>query len=207
MMRKTLTLLLALTVLMALPLLAQEKDMKKDATPSMMPPQPLADDLFTWMVGEWEGASTSPMGKSHDWQKIEMGLDNQFVLTHYTSKTVEMTPEQIKAAAAMHGMTEEQAKGLVGTVYKGMGPMTINPATGEIVAYWFDSMRGVYTGKGKRDGNKYTVNWEGPMGSSVMVVEKTSDDKMVMTFDQKDPAGNVMQSRAEFTRKKMTGKS
>jgi hypothetical protein len=203
-MKKTAVLLLVILFCLALPLFAQEKkEMAKEAAPSMTPPKALEDDLFTWMVGEWEGWDSSPMGKSQVWQKIEMDLDNQFVMIHYTGKTTEMTPEQMKMAAAAYGMPEDQAKSLIGTVYKGKGPMTINPQSGEIVAYWFDSMRGIYTGKGKRDGNKYSVNWEGPMGSSVMVVEKTSDDKMVMTFDQKDPAGNVMHSQADFTRKKM----
>lgn len=202
-MRSTVLLLLALIACFALPLVAQEKDAAQEA---MMPPKALEDDLFKWMVGEWEGWGASPMGKSQDWQKIEMGLDDQFVMIHYTSKTVEMTPEQLKTAATAHNMPEDQVKGMMGMLYKGMGPMTINPMTGEIMAYWFDSMRHTYTGTGKRDGNKYTVNWEGPMGSSVMNVEKAGDDKMTMTFDQKDPAGNVMQSRAEFTRKKMAAK-
>ncbi len=200
--RFTLRLLVVLACI-ALPLFAQEKETAKEAAPSMMPPKALDDDLFTWMVGEWEGWDSSPMGKSQVWMKNEMSLDNQFVVTHYTSKITEMTPEQMKAAAAMYGMPEDQAKSMIGTMYKGMGPTTINPQTGEIVAYWFDSMRGVSTGKGKRDGSKYTVNWEGPTGSAVMVVEKTGDDKMTMTFDQKDPSGNVTHSQSDFTRKKM----
>jgi hypothetical protein len=199
-MKRLALLLFFVVACLALPLFAQDT---KEAAPAMAPPKALEDDLMKWMVGEWEGWDNSPMGKSQVWQKNELSLDNQFVVTHYTSKITEMTPEQMKAAAAMYGMPEDQAKNMIGTVYTGMGPTTINPQTGEIVAYWFDSMRSVYTGKGKRDGGKYTVNWEGPMGSMVMVVEKTADDKMVMTFDQKDPSGNVMQSKAEFTRKKM----
>jgi hypothetical protein len=198
---------MAVLICLALPLFAQEKtEMAKEAAPSMMPPTALEDDLFKWTIGEWEGWGTSPMGKSQDWQKIEMGLDGQFLMTHYTSKTTEMTPEQMKMVATMYGMPEDQVKNMIGTVYQGMGPMTIDPKTGEIVAYWFDSMRGIYTGKGKREGNKYTVNWEGPMGSSVMVVEKTGDDKMLFSMDQKDPSGKTMHSQADFTRKKVATK-
>ena len=65
-MKNTLMLFLAALVLISLPMFAQEKEKPKEATPSMMPPKPLADDLCAWMVGEWEGWTTSPMGKSKE---------------------------------------------------------------------------------------------------------------------------------------------
>jgi hypothetical protein len=74
-MRKTFILTLAFTAILALivsplPTVAQEKkDMAAEAMP--MAPPPLADDFFAWMIGEWEGWTTSAMGKSQDWQKIE----------------------------------------------------------------------------------------------------------------------------------------
>jgi hypothetical protein len=206
-MRKILVSLLAILAFVALPLFAQEKEMAKEATPSMTPPQPLADDFFKWMVGEWEGWSTSPMGKSQDWQMIEWGLDNQFVMTHYKAKTSEVNEEAMKAWAEAMKMSKEDMDKMKDMVYKGMGPMTINPMTGEIVGYWFDNWRGTYKGTGKREGNKITMHWEGTMGTSERTIEKVSDDKMVMTYKEPDPSGNVMEGRTEMTRKKMAGKS
>lgn len=160
-MKKAFVLLLAVMACGALPLFAQEQDMPKEAMPSMAMPTPLADDLCAWMVGEWEGWSTSPMGKSQDWQKVEMGLDNQFVITHYTAKTSEANPEAMKAWAESMKMSKEDMDKMMSMTYKGMGPMTINPMTGEFVGYWFDNMRGMYKGTGKREGNKFTIKWEG----------------------------------------------
>jgi len=207
-MRKTLVLSLVLTAFLALvvqplPTFAQEekKPMPAEAM-SMTPPKPLADDIFTWMIGEWEGWSNSPMGKSQDWQKIEWGLDNQFLMTHYTAKTTEVNPEAMKAMK----MSKEDMDKMAKMVYKGMGPMTINPMTGEIVGYWFDNWRGSYKGTGKRAGNKITMHWEGTMGSSERTIEKAGDDKMVMTYQEKDPTGKVVEGRTELTRKKAAPK-
>lgn len=172
---------LACLVTLALSAFGQEKEAAKDAM-AMTPPAPLADDFFTWLVGEWEGTTTSPMGNSQDWQKVELSLDNQFLMTHYTARMPEMT-------------------------YKGMGPLTINPATGEITGYWFDNWRGVYKGTGKREGNKVTMTWEGPMGTRTETTEKVSEDKVVTTFKNKEPDGKVMEGRTELTRKKGAGKT
>ncbi len=179
-MRKNVLLSVACILLLAMSALAQDKEVAKDAMPA--PPAPLADDLFQWMVGEWEGSSTTAMGKSQDWQKVEMSLDNQWVTTHYTANMGAMK-------------------------YKGMGPMTINPATNEVTGYWFDNFRGVYKGMGKRDGNKITMTWEGPMGTRTDTTEKVSQDKMVVTYTNKEPDGKVSEGRTELTRKKMAGKT
>jgi hypothetical protein len=164
----------------------------------MAPPQPLADDLFSWMIGDWEGSTTSPMGKSQDMQKIEWGLDKQFIMVHVTAKQTEVNQEAMKA----YKMSKEDMDKMMAMPYKGMGPMTINPQTGEIVGYWFDNWRGSYKGTGKREGNKITIQWEGTMGTSERTIEKVSDDKMVQTFKEKDPSGNVVEGRTESTRKK-----
>jgi hypothetical protein len=179
-MRKMLLLSLAAILIVALPAFAQEKEAAKEAMP--MPPAPLADDLFKWLVGEWEGATSSAMGNSQDWQKFELGLDNQFLMMHYTAQMAEGT-------------------------YKGMGQTTINPATGEITGYWFDNWRGVYKGTGRREGNKVNMTWEGPMGTRTETMEKVSDNKLVVTFTNKEPNGNVTEGRTEFTRKKAVGKT
>lgn len=202
-MKKISLLFLSTLILFALPVLAQEKEKPKEAAPAMTPPKALDDEFCAWMVGEWDGSSTSPMGKTKDWQKVEWGLDKQFLMTQVTSQTAEMTDEQKKKVMEAYGMSKEDVEKMLKMTYKGMGPLTLNPATGEFVGYWFDNWRGIYKGSGKREGNKATIKWEGPMGSEVRTTEKVGDDKMTVTFTSTDPKGNVNEGKSEFTRKKM----
>jgi len=198
-MKKLVSLVLVILAFIALPAFAQEQETKPE-TMSMTPPQPLADDLLKWMVGEWQGTTTMASGKSQDWQKVELGLDNQFVITNLTSKWTEINPEAMK-------MSKEDADKMKDMPYKGMGMMTLNPTTGEFVGHWFDNWRGTYTGTGKREGDKITATWQGAMGTRTETMEKVGADKMVITFSQKDPGGNVMEGRTEFTRTKGGAKS
>lgn len=204
-MRKTGILLLA-ALFVAVPLLAQEKEMLKEGAMPMTPPKPIDDELCTWMIGEWEGWTTSPMGKSQDWQKVEWGLDNQFVMMSYTAKMTEANEEAMKSMAKAMGMSDEAMAQMKDMVYKGMGPLTIDPMTGEYVGYWFDNWRGMYKGTGKREGNKITMKWEGPMGTSMRTIERAGEDKLIVTFEEKMPNGEMVKGRSELTRKKMVKK-
>lgn len=143
------------------------------------PPKPLDDDMIKWMVGEWVGWSESPMGKTKEWMSCQIGLDGQFLL--------------------MSGKSEAG-----GMVYKGMGVMTINPKTGEHVGLWIDNMRGMYKGKGKREGNKTIMEWVGTMGKSTRITEKINEDKFAVTVKAPGPDGKMATMKAEYTRiKKM----
>jgi len=205
-MRKNVLLNVVCILLLAMSAFAQEKEVAKDAMPTT-PPPPLSDDLFKWMVGEWEGWTTSPMGKSQDWQKVEWALDNQYIVIHYSAKTTEANPEAMKAMAEAMKMSEADMKKMQDMVYKGMGPMTLNPKTGEVTAMWFDNWRGSYKGTGKREGNKIVVAWESPQGNETRTIERVGDAKLVMTFQGKDPTGKVMEGRTELTRKKAPSKT
>jgi hypothetical protein len=202
-MRKILALLLALA---AFPLLAQEKETAKETAP-MAPPKPLEDDFYKWMIGDWEGWTSSPMGKAQEWQKIEWGLDNQFVVVHNTSKWTEMNQEFMNAMAEATKMSKADIDKMKNMVYKGMGVFTLDPMSSDFNGYWFDNWRGVSKGLGKRDGDTVTMAWESPMGTETRTIEKISDDKMVMTFKVKDPTGKEVEGRTELTRKKMADKS
>jgi hypothetical protein len=169
----------------------------------MAPPGPLEDDFCKWMIGKWEGTTESPMGKSNDEMEVDWDLDHQFVNMHYKSKVAETDPAKLEAMAKAMGMTKEQAQ----MPYKGQGFMTMNPQTKEFISYWFDSMRGMYQGKGKREGDKITTNWESPMGTEVRTIEKAGEDKMVMTFEGKDPQGNVIKGTTTLMRKAKKAKA
>jgi hypothetical protein len=168
-MKRSLTILLV--ALLGLPVFAQE----------MGPPKALDDDFFNWMVGEWEGWSEGPMGKTTDWLKYELGLDGQFLFMQATSEAP-------------------------GMAYRGMGAVTLNPETGEIVGNWIDNFRGMYQGVGKRDGNKLIIEWDGKMGKSTRTTEKLGDNKFRVVAKSVGPDGSTMESKAEFTRKKESDK-
>jgi hypothetical protein len=206
-MKRNLLFVAVVLLLCSLPVLAQEKEKPEEAAaPSMAPPSALTDDMLAWMIGEWEGWTQSPTGKDQEWDKFEWGLDNQFVLMTTTSKTTEMTEEQKAKAMETYGMSKDDVEKMIQMTYKGMGPLTMNPATGEYMGYWFDNWRGVYKGTGKRDGNKLSMTWEGPMGKETRTTEKVGDNKMVISIESTDAKGNVMKATTELTRKKMENK-
>lgn len=163
----------------------------------MAPPGPLEDDLCKWMVGKWEGTTESSMGKANDEMEVDWDLGHQFVNMHYKSKIAETDPAKLEEMAKGMGMTKEQVQ----MPYKGVGYMTIDPQTKEYIGYWFGSMRDISVGKGTREGNKVTMTWDGPMGSEMRTFEKAGEDKLVMSFEGKDPQGNVVKGTTTMMRK------
>jgi hypothetical protein len=157
-----------------LPLFAQESETAKEAMPA--PPQRLDDDFHEWMIGEWQGTTTSSMGKAQIRLKIEWGLDRQFVVIHETS---------IFDATV---------------VYKGIGIFTKDPTSGDFIGHWFDNLRGVYKGTGKFEDNKVIMAWESPMGTEARTTEKADEDRMIMTFKTKFSTGNEVEGRTDLTR-------
>ncbi len=179
-MRKLTLVLLALTALWAWPLLGQEKrDAKADDADQMMAPEPLNDAWTRFFLGEWEGWSESPMGKSQDWERFELGLDGQFLLRHATSTMAEMK-------------------------YTGMGAMTVNPQSGQWMGVWIDSFRGLYHGQGHAEGDVLTLNWEGYQGKYSQTLTKAGPNKITGTWVFTAAAGSKMEGRFEMTRKPAT---
>lgn len=190
-MRKLLIVILAVTVCFALPLMAQEKEMgkkemdKKEMSEDMgqmQMPQPLNDEFMSWLVGEWEGTSESEHGQAKEWEKIEMGLDGQFLFHHAKSDMGEMS-------------------------YQGRGVTTLDPETGKIMGFWIDNFRGMYKGEGTREGDKVTMTWKGNQGTYTNTIQKMGPDKYTSKYTFTDPAGNSHSGSAEMSRvEKMTDK-
>lgn len=149
----------------------------------MTPPPPLDNAHLKWMIGEWEGTTTSSYGETKDWMSCEMGLNDQFVMMNYKGQMGPMT-------------------------FVGMGALT-QGQDGSFKGMWIDSFRSLSMGTGMLEGNKMTMTWDSPEGPYTRVTEKVSDDKMVVTFKMTGPDGkDVPESvgRTEMTRVKKMGK-
>jgi hypothetical protein len=102
----------------------------------------------------------------------------------------------------MHA-SDEEIERFKRSPYKALEIYTIDQATGEVVGHLFDSLRCMAKGKGKRQGNKETMEWQWSTGhKSTRITEKVSDDKLVIIQRTRMPDGSVMEEKGEMTRRK-----
>lgn len=183
-------------------LMVHAQEMQKGEM-SPMPPQPLQDEWHQWLIGEWEGTTDGNMGKTRDWMKIDWGPGKQFLVMHYKGKTTEVNPDMLSKAAKKMNMPEAQLKEMMMQDYLGLGVTTVNPKTGELMGYWFDSYRDISEGQGTREGNATTMTWSSAaMGSMTRTVERVSEDEMKIKMHGKDPSGLEYDGTSVMKRKK-----
>lgn len=192
--------LIIVIAFITIPALGQETKPMAEEMPSMIPPKPLSGDFNNWMVGEWEGYSDSPMGKSKDWMKCDWALDKQFIVITYEGKFVEPNMEMMEGMAKQMNMSKEDMDKMAETPYKGMGLVSEDPQTGKMMGYWFDNWRGVSKGSGSQEKDTQTMTWEGSMGTEVRTIEMVGMDKMMITFKSSSPMGEF-EGKSEYTRK------
>ena len=81
--------------------------------------------------------------------------------------------------------------------FKELQSRTIDPKTGEILGYLFDSMRCIAKGTGRLEGSKEIMEWEWPGAgqgaTSVRIMERINDNKF--TLDHKYSAGRPQNGR------------
>lgn len=207
-MKKFLIVSLIILLAVSLSVFAQEKkEMKTDMQeemggemPDMAPPEPLGGEWNDWMVGEWEGYTQSPMGKSKDWIKVQYALGNQYVKMHYTGENVETNEEMMKQWQEQMNLSDEDMQAMKDMKYEGMGLVTQDPKTGKQIGWWFDNWRGYYTGTEAMSApNKVTMKWEGAMGIETRTTEKVGPNKMVVVFKSSGPMGEF-EGKSELTR-------
>lgn len=211
-MKKLLIVCLLISMAVSFTLIAQEKAKMEGAVmagdkkemagemPDMMPPKSLKSEWNDWMVGEWEGYTTSPMGKSKDKMKVQYTLDNQYMEIHVKAKNVETNEEAVKAWQKQMNLSDEQMKAMMDMKYEGMGLTTNDPQTGKQRGWWFDNWRSHSAGTGEKiSENKASMKWEGPMGVETRTIEKVGENKMVMTFKSTGPMGE-WEGKSEYTR-------
>jgi hypothetical protein len=155
--------------------------MAKDIKPSSFQPEPLDDEWSKWLVGEWEGSVESDVGTGRIRTKIELGLNGQFLIMKSESEATEITDEQRQYLRETLHASDEEIEKYQSSTFKELRTHTIDPKTGEVVGYLFDSMRCVATGKGKREGNKEIIEWKWSVfaqgATSVRIIERINDNK------------------------------
>ena len=201
--------IILLVVMVILPSCAinKDKEIAKENRPSVFLPKPIDDDWGKWLVGEWEYSSESDAGKGKGWTKVELGLNGQFLIYKDEAEITEMTAENIQYLKETLHASDEELERFQGSTFKELQIHTIDPKTGEIIGYLFDSLRCIATGIGKRQGNKEIMEWKwsgSGQGTSIRVTEKVGDDKIIITDNLTMPDGNVIEGKLEMTRKKIT---
>ena len=133
---------------------------------------------------------------------IELALNGQFIIRKGQSQIISLSDEYIKQLKEQR-LSDSDIEKMRKSTFESLEVYTIDPKTGEVVGYLFDSLRCVARGTGKREGNKEIINWVWSVqgqGSSARVTEKISDDKFISTEKYIMPDGNTMEDKAEMTR-------
>ncbi len=168
--------------------------------PAMFFPQPLDDEWCKWVVGEWEGTGSSDAGKGRGTGHFELALGGQFLICRGQAEITGLDPDYLKKH--MHA-TDSEIERFKRSGYQQLEIYTVDQKTGEVIAFLFDSLRCVATGRGRREGYKETVNWEWQTGhKSTRITERLSADKMLVIERTPNPDGSVMEDKGELTRVK-----
>jgi hypothetical protein len=223
-MKRLSILLLVVMVSLSSCAINEGKTTAKESGSTSIQPKPLDDDWSKWLVGEWKVVSgesswlADESGKAAkidlDEQgagsfKIEFGLNGQFLIMQGSSG--EMTDEQKKqikdAFKETTNASDEDLERFLSMPYKSLQIQTIDPKTGEVIEYLFDSQRCIAKGTGKRQGNKEIMEWKWSAtaqgATSVSIIEKINDNKFTYNHKYTLPNGNKMEDKAEMTRKKI----
>jgi len=207
-MKKLSVILLVLIVSVASCVMSQRKNPDKDNIPSLEPPKALDDDWSKWLIGNWQGTAKSDFGPHKNWAKgncrmnFELTLNGQFLVRKGQSQITGLSEEYIKQLKGQN-LSDSDIEKIRNSSFESIEFFTVNPQTGKVTGYLFDSLRCIAKGTGKREGSKEIINWvwsgQG-QGSSTRVTEKVSDDKFVATEKYTLPDGSIMVDRVEMTR-------
>ncbi len=148
--------LLIVMVGMASSAMSQEKKISEESKPSSFQPKPLDDEWSKWLIGKWELTGGGLEGVSESGYTIEFRLNGQFVIWESWAETGGITDEQKKQVKEALGkyVSDEELERFVSMRYSMLLIQTIDPKTGERIAYCFDSQRLYGQGRGRLEGNK-----------------------------------------------------
>lgn len=189
----------------------QEKKKVQENVPSLTPPPGLADQWSRGLIGEWDISAESDLPGFKSWVKgtgrvkAELGVGGQFLVVAKQGAVAQLSDEYVQHLREKMHASEDEIEKLRTMKFAEVDYRTIDPRTGAIVAYRFDSWRCVATGTGTCDGNKEVIEWKwsaGGQGTSVRTTEKVGDDKLLVTEKYTLPDGGTMEDRAQMTRRR-----
>lgn len=170
-------------------------------------PKPLDDDWNKWLVGRWEGLAESDAGTAKLTVNIDLGLNGQFLIMKGESKITEISDEQRRYLKDTLGASDEDIERYRSSTFRNLQLYTIDQKTGEVVGYLFDSMRCIAEGRGRRRGDKETIEWKwsgnAQGATSAGITEKINDNKFTYNHKYILPNGNKMEDKVEFNRRKI----
>lgn len=187
----------------ALTLLAGCHAEVKERGRTLFLPAPLEDEWTRWMIGEWEGAGESEAGAGLGVVRIEPALNGQFLFATGTARVTEMTPEQVQYLRDQMHASDEEIERFKSSPYTSLEIFTIDQQTGDVLAYMFDSLRCIATGRGRREGNKETIEWQYITGHKcTRITERLGDDRMAVIQRTTMPDGSILTEKGESIRRK-----
>ena len=188
--------------------MTRKKEIVKDSSSHSFYLKPLDDEWGKWLIGKWEITGGGLEGVSESGYTIEFRLNGQFVIWESWAETGGITDEQKKQVKEALGkyVSDEELERFVSMRYSMLLIQTIDPKTGERIAYCFDSQRLYGQGRGRLEGNKEVMEWKwsgiGRGVTSVNIMEKINDNKFTYSMKYTLPDGNKMEDNVKFTRKK-----
>ena len=200
----------------------EKNDMSKESRTHSFQPKPLDDEWTKWLIGKWQvtsGQSDFLGDESEDLTVeaaggfiIESALNGQFLMWKTWTQAGEMTDEQKKqmkdSLKETTNASDEDLERFLSMPFKEIQIQTIDPQTGEVIGYLFDSQRCIVEGRGTRRGNCEIMEWKwsgtGEGAASVSTIEKINNDKFTYHHKYTLPNGNVMEDKIEMIRRKTT---
>jgi hypothetical protein len=199
-MKRILLALLGAAAIISLPLMSWEQDSGKGSKRPMFLPKPLDDDWIQWIVGQWHGTGDSTAGKGTGTMTVELGLNGQFLIITGQAEIKELDADYLKKNM---NASDEEIERFKNSPYKSLEIYTLDQKTREVVGHLFDSLRCIAQGRGKREGNRETIEWQWANGQkSTRITERVSDDKMAVIERTPMPDGSIMEDKGEMIRSK-----
>ncbi|MHC4728887.1 MAG: hypothetical protein ACYS17_16845 [Planctomycetota bacterium] len=205
-MKRLSILLLVVAVSLSSCAINKQKEMAKESRSTSFQPKPLDDDWSRWLVGQWEGSVESDVGTGKIRTKIELGLNEQFLIMKSEAEITEITDEQRQYLKETLHASDEYIERSQNSTFEELQIHTIDPKTGEVVGYLFDGLRCIAKGRARRQGNKEIIEWKWSAtaqgATSVRIIEKINDNKFTLNHKYILPDGSKMEDKAEMSRKK-----
>jgi hypothetical protein len=227
-MKKSSVILLVVLVSLSSCVINEKKETAKESGSTSFQPKPLDDEWSKWLIGKWQvtgggseflGDELEDLGESNAEVAagfiIESVLDGQFLIWKSWADTGETTDEQtqqfddeqIQHLKETTNASVEEIEKFLSMPYESLQIQTIDPTTGERIAYFFDSLRCIAKGTGRLEGKKEIMEWQwsgaSPGVTSVGIIEKINDNKFAGSMKYTLPDGNTMEEKIEMIRRKI----